>query len=120
MRALRIDPYQCTVRTIDVEPDKVARALGTETTETIDYEPAHCLVIDDGDVLPLHPARFRFANGPQRPFFGPALILGIEHGNWAPATMNPARIKARIIWETWDRATQRYAASRTAERGVLV
>ena len=118
MRAIKIDPYKCNVRSIEVEPDTIARALGSEITDTIDFEQMHCLVIDDGDHHPDRPARFRFTNGPERPFFGPVLILGVEHGNWIPATLSPERLKARIIWEEWDSSTQQYAVSRPAKMAV--
>ena len=120
MRAIKIDPDQCSVLPIEVEPLAVAETLGAEITATIDFEKGHCLVLNDGDLASGHPARFRFANGPARPFFGPVVILGIECGNWSAATMAPHRLKARIIWEQWDGTTQQYAESRPAERSVAV
>ncbi|HMC97243.1 MAG TPA: hypothetical protein VKG92_06310, partial [Flavobacteriales bacterium] len=82
MRAIKIDPDRCSVELIDVEPDDVAGILGSERTDTLDFEKDHCLVIDDGSHTTDHPTRFRFAGGAvDRPFFGSALILGSEHGN---------------------------------------
>jgi hypothetical protein len=111
MRAIIIDPDQCSVLPIEVEPLAVPETLGAEITATIDFEKRHCLVLNDGDLASGHPARFRFANGPARPFFGPVAILGMQHGNWGPATMGLRDVKARIIWETWDSRRQRYATA---------
>lgn len=114
MRAIRIDPEQGNVERIDVDPADVAQVLGVSETDTIEFEDQHCLVIQDGDHTTEHPARFRFTRGPARPFFGPALILGVEHGNWTPATMDEQGVIARIIWEEWDSGQEGYAVRKHA------
>ncbi|MEO8069181.1 MAG: hypothetical protein ABI599_15895 [Flavobacteriales bacterium] len=109
MRAIKIDPDQCSVELIDVDPADVAHVLRSELTETIDFEEDHCLVIDDGSRSADHPTRFRFNNSTVlRPFFGPVLIMGLKHGNWASASLDAGPVSARIVWEEWDPLAQRY------------
>jgi hypothetical protein len=115
LRAIKIDPDERSIQLISILPDAVAAALRSDTTSTIDFDKDHCLVMDDGTHTPEHASRFRFIKGPvTRPFFGPAIILGNEHGNWTPATLELAPLKAAIIWEKWDRAVQDYAAHAAA------
>lgn len=110
MRAIKIDPEQGHVEALEIEPTEIAGLLKTETIETIDFEPGHCLVIDDGDRTIDHPMRFRFHHGPVwRPFFGSVLILGISNGNWVSATVEPSEVSAMLIWEEWDPVAQQYA-----------
>ena len=110
LRAIKIDPDARSVGPIDVDPEAMAAVLASQLTDTIDFEAGHCLVIGDGDTARDHATRFRFVNGPlDRPFFGPVLILGLASGNPAPATMNLQRLRARIIWETWDKRHRCYA-----------
>jgi len=110
LRAIKIDPEERSIRVIDIMPDAVAAAIHSDTTSTIDLDKDHCLVMDDGSHTAEHASRFRFTKGPlTRPFFGPVIILGSEHGNWKPATLELAPLKAAIIWEKWDRAVQDYA-----------
>jgi|GEM_PF-3451842 len=117
MRAIQIDPEHRNVEVIDVEPANVAGVLRSSLIETIDFEQGHCLVIDDGSRTTDHPTRFRLASGPVgRPFFGTVLILGIEHGNWIPATMEAKAVSKRIIWEEWDQGEQRYALPALGEK----
>ena len=108
MRAIKINPDTYTVELIDVSSEEVATVLGTEHIETIDLDADHCLVIDDGGRAHEHATCFRFAKG-GRPYFGPVLILGLENGNWAPATLKTAALNSSIIWEEWDARTERYA-----------
>jgi len=111
LNALLIDPQRCTVESIQVEPDGVPALLGTARTSTVDFTGEHCLVMDDGEHEAEHPARFRFTGKTSaRPFFGPVLVLGTAQGNWTSATLDPEELKARIIWEHWDRAVQTYNA----------
>jgi hypothetical protein len=107
MRAIKIDPDKCSLKLIDIEPGEVANALGTEHIEAIDFQADHCLVIDDGGRANQHSTCFRFAKG-GRPYFGPVLILGLENGNWAPATLKTAALNTSIIWEEWDARTECY------------
>lgn len=107
MRAIKIDPDHCTVELIDVSPEEVSNVLRSELTETLDFEEDHCLVIDDGNRAQDHPTCFRLAKG-GRPYFGPVLVMGLQHGNWASATLKPASLTTRIIWEEWDARTERY------------
>ena len=116
LNALMIDPQRCTVESVQVEPEAVPALLGTAHTSTVEYAKEHCLVMDDGEHETEHPARFRFMGKTMdRPFFGPVLVFGSEHGNWASATLTPAEVKDRIIWEHWDRAVQTYGAPRLQE-----
>ena len=109
LRAIRIDPDQCSVALIEIRLAEVTGALGSEILETIDLDNGQCLVIDDGTLTPTHrPKRFRLANGPARPFFGPALILGIHHLNWTSTTMPLETVEASIIWEEWNSEEERY------------
>ena len=110
LNALLIDPQRCTVESVVVDPAGVPALLGTMHTSTVEYTGEHCLVMDDGEHETGHAARFRFMGKTMdRPFFGPVLLLGTAAGNWASATLTPAEVKARIIWEHWDRAVQNYA-----------
>lgn len=110
MRAIKIDPDERSIKLIDILPDAVAAAIRSDTISTIDLDKDHCLVMDDGSHTAEHASRFRFAKGSMtRPFFGPAIILGSEHGNWKPATLEPGPLEAVIIWEKWDRTVQDYA-----------
>lgn len=110
LRAIKIDPDARSVGPVEVDPDAFAGTPLSQPTETIDFEPGHCLVIAQGVPGADHATRFRFANGPvDRPFFGPVLILGMASGNPTAATMNPQQLRARIIWEVWDKRQRRYA-----------
>ncbi|MFZ1686682.1 MAG: hypothetical protein WAU70_04635 [Flavobacteriales bacterium] len=108
MRAIKIDPDHCTVELIDISSEEVPGVLGSELIETIDFQEDHCLIIDDGGRAKEHPTCFRFTKG-GRPFFGPVLVMGLQHENWAPATLKPASLSNRIIWEEWDARNERYA-----------
>ncbi len=110
LRAIMIDPEDRSIRLITILPDAVAATLRSDTISTIDLDKDHCLVMDDGSHTAEHASRFRFAKGyVSRPFFGPAIILGIEHGNWVPSTLEVAKLKAAITWEKWDSTTRDYA-----------
>jgi hypothetical protein len=110
LRAIKIDPEERSIRVIDIMPDAVAGAIHSDTISTIDLGKDHCLVMDDGSHTAEHASRFRFSKGyVSRPCFGPAIILGMEHGNWMPATLELAPLQAAIIWEKWDGAVQDYA-----------
>jgi hypothetical protein len=111
LRAIRIDPDQCNVALIEIDLAEVTGNLGSEILETIELDNGQCLVIDDGTLTPTHrPKRFRLADGPARPFFGPALILGIHHLNWTSTTVTLKTVEANIVWEEWNVQEQCYAA----------
>ena len=110
LEALRIDPDRRVVERVDVAHDAVATLLRSERIDTVEFIAGHCLVIDDGGSTDGDPNRFSFADGPNRPFFGQALILGVEHGGWASATLDPKALRERIVWEVWDRDEERYVA----------
>ncbi len=116
LRAIKINPDDRSIQLVTIVPDAVASAIGSDTTSTVDLDKDHCLVMDDGSHTAEHASRFRFAKGnTTRPFFGPAIILGIEHGNWISATLEVAPLKAAIIWEKWDRAAQDYAPHKSGK-----
>jgi hypothetical protein len=109
MHALFIDPDHRTVEVIQVEHEEVSGLLHTQHTVSVDLDADHCLVIDDAEQRVERTARFRFGKGPvERPFFGPGLVLGLKHGNWASATVDADAFTALILWETWDIQEERY------------
>lgn len=110
LQVLRIDPDRRVVERVDVAHDAVATLLRSERIDTVEFIAGHCLVIDDGGSTDGDPSRFSFADGPSRPFFGQALILGVEHGGWASSTLDPKALRERIVWEVWDRDEERYVA----------
>lgn len=110
LRAIKIDPDERSIKLVNILPDAVAAAIHSDSISTIDFDKDHCLVMDDGSHIADHASRFRFTKGSlTRPFFGPAIILGSEHGNLMPATLELAPLQAAIIWEKWDGAVQDYA-----------
>jgi hypothetical protein len=119
LHAIRVDPERCTVEMILIDADEVAAILCSERIDTVDLDADHCLVIDDGGLIPDHAGRFRMANGPARPFFGPALMLGVVRGSWASVTVELAAVSDRIRWEAWDPEALGYAVvDRSAPRSV--
>ena len=109
LTAIKIDPDTCRVELIQVEPGEVADVLRSAITDTIDFEEGNCLVVDDGNSSAEHPSRFYFADDVlQRPYFGPALILGSVNSNWTSTTLDLEDIRNRVVWEQWDRTTQGY------------
>lgn len=109
LRALHIDPERGIVEVITLEPHEIRGLLGGGRPDTLDLDATHCLVINGGDRDGEHRTRFRIAGMP-RPFFGPALVLGLVHGNWTPATLEAESVAARIRWEEWDAAGEDYVA----------
>ena len=110
LHALRIDPDRRVVERVDVAHDAVATLLRSDRIDTVEFIADHYLVIDDGGSTDGDPYRFRFADGPTRPFFGQALILAVEHGSWTSTTLDPKALRERIVWEVWDRDEERYVA----------
>ena len=109
LTAIKIDPDTCLVELIQVEPDEVADVLRSAVTDTIDFEEGNCLVVDDGNGSTEHASRFYFADDVlQRPYFGPALILGSVNSNWTSTTLDLEDIRNRVIWAQWDPTTQGY------------
>ena len=109
LTAIKIDPDACRVDVIEVEPHEVATVLRSTLTDTVDFGPANCLVIDDGSPTAAHPSRFHFEDDVQhRPYFGAVLVLGLVHGNWTSTTALVEDIRSRVIWEHWDPAAEHY------------
>ena len=111
MQALRIDPLQRTVRSIDVALVDIMDMLSANVIATVDIAQGHCLVIDDSEDATDHPIRYRFAgDNEDRPFFGPALIFGMANGHWSPATLGVADVDALLIWEEWSEADAHFVS----------
>lgn len=111
MQALRIDPLQRTVRSIDVALVDIMDMLSANVIATVDIAQGHCLVIDDSENATDHPVRYRFAGDEEhRPFFGPALIFGMANGHWSPATLGADDVQALLIWEAWNDADAQFVS----------
>lgn len=107
MQALHIDPEHRTITLVEVEPDSMANLLGTVRIDTVDLDEHHTVLIGDDLRYADHPVRFRLADGKQRrPFFGPALVVGLVNGNWAHVTLDAVALHERIIWEIWEEGSQ--------------
>ena len=109
MQALLIEPEQRTITLVEVEAEAMANLLGTVRIDTVDLDEDHTVLIGDDLRYADHPYRFRFADGRQRrPFFGPALVVGLVNGNWAHVTLDAIALRPRIVWESWEEAAQRF------------
>ncbi len=109
MQALRIDPELRTVTLVDAEAEDMPHLLGTVRIDAVDLDEHHTVLIGDDLRYADHPTRFRLADGPKlRPFFGPALVVGLVNGNWAHVTLDAAALLPRIIWERWDEAAMTF------------
>lgn len=109
LTAIKIDPDTCRVELIQVQADEVALVLRSALTTTVEFKRGNCLVIDDGSFTAAHPSRFRFKDDAiKRPYFGPVLVLGLLHGNWASTTLPVKGVRRNIRWEQWDVARKGY------------
>jgi len=109
MQALHIDPELRTITLVEVEPEAMANLLGTMRIDTVDLDEHHTVLIGDDLRYADHPVRFRLADGRQRrPFFGPALVVGLVNGNWSHVTLDAVALQPRVIWEMWEASSQTF------------
>lgn len=107
MQALLINSKDRTVELVEIEPGSMANLLGTVRIDTVDLDEYHTVLIGDDLRYADHPFRFRFARGSQlRPFFGPALIVGLTNGNWTHVTLDAMELQPHIIWERWEETSK--------------
>ena len=112
MQVLRIDPTTRTVELLEVEPEEVAQTLHASTLHSLELDADHVLVMDDDPLYAGQTARFSFHDGTvARPFFAPALVIGLANSNWAHTTLDAAQVAARLQWEVWDATAQRYVVA---------